>query len=305
MMECRDRYGIQIFDIEDDNFTFDQRRAKRLMNLIIEKFGVGGIELSAMNGVSFSSLDKELLRLMRKAGFSTINLSYVSTDPHTQEEMRRPKGITDFDKIVEEANRVGLRVIAYGIFGMPGQTIEEMVDTLVYLTGTRVLIGPSVYYPTPGTPLFERCKREDVLPCDPSQWRSSALPIETKDFNRLDIGTLFRLARMINFIKGKIEEGVLNERVTWKELFQILINKKKIEVEVKAEEEFYAPCSRGDAITWADLLLLFFQERSFFSLRKDFRGILSLTKEMSSKKVIDYFFEKAMGRQVLGNTPDG
>jgi radical SAM superfamily enzyme YgiQ (UPF0313 family) len=224
MTECRQRYGIQVFDIEDDNFTFDQDRAKRLMRLIIEKFGEGEIELSAMNGVSFPSLDEELLRLMKKAGLKTINLSYVSTDPHTKEGMKRPKAITSFDHILEGARRVGLHVIAYGIFGMPGQTIEEMVDTLVYLMGKRVLIGPSIYYPTQGTPLFERCKKENLLPSHPSQWRSSALPIETQDFNRIDLVTLFRLSRMINFIKGKMDTGDLNEGITFKELFQLLPN---------------------------------------------------------------------------------
>ena len=30
MIECRKRYGIQIFDIEDDNFTFDQETGKEI-----------------------------------------------------------------------------------------------------------------------------------------------------------------------------------------------------------------------------------------------------------------------------------
>ena len=72
MMECKKQYGIEIFDIEDDNFTFDQRRAKQLMNLIIETFGEEKIELSAMTGISFASLDGELLGLMKKAGFKTV-----------------------------------------------------------------------------------------------------------------------------------------------------------------------------------------------------------------------------------------
>ncbi len=298
MTECRERYGIRLFDIEDDNFTFDQDRAKRLMGLILEKFGEGEIELSAMNGVSFSSLDEELLGLMRKAGFNTINLSYVSADPHTKEEMRRPKAMTPFDKILEDANRVGLHVIAYGIFGMPGQIIEEMVDTLIYLMGSRVLIGPSVYYPTPGTPLFERCKKESILPSHPSQWRSSAFPIETQDFNRLDLITLFRLSRTINFIKGKMDTGDLNEGMTWKELFQILTNKKKIEAKVKAGGKFYTPCGKEDAVTWVDLLLMLFQERSFFSVRKDPTGNVSRVKEISSKKIMDYFFERAWEKPI-------
>ena len=233
MMECRNRYGIQIFDIEDDNFTFDQERAKRLMALIIETFGEQVLELTAMNGVSFASLDGKLLRLMKRAGFHTINLSFVSTDPSTKKRMGRPVAETDFDDILEEAEKVSLNVIAYAIFGMPGQTIEEMVNTLIYLMGKRVLIGPSVYYPTPGTNLFRKCKEIGILPSHSSQWRSSALPIETKEFNRLDIVTLLRLARTINFIKGKIDKGELNEGITWKELSQIMKAKAKDKAKIR------------------------------------------------------------------------
>jgi hypothetical protein len=290
MMECQKQYGIESFDIEDDNFTFDQERAKRLMNLIIETFGERKIELSAMNGISFASLDGELLKLLKRAGFHTINLSYVSTDPSTKERMRRPKPTTEFDRILEEAEQVGLHVIAYAILGMPGQTIEEMVDTLIYLMGKKVLIGPSIYYPTPGTPLFERCKTEGILPVHLSQWRSSAFPIETKEFSRIDLVTLFRLVRTINFIKGKIDGKELEEGMMWKELYQTLKEKVKVEDEV-------------DGITWIDLILLLYEERSFFSLRKDSNGRSSISKMDSSKKVLDYFFEKAWKRPILKSRP--
>jgi radical SAM superfamily enzyme YgiQ (UPF0313 family) len=290
MMECQKQYGIEVFDIEDDNFTFDQRRAKRLMNLIIEAFGEGKIELSAMNGISFASLDGELLKLMKRAGFYTINLSYVSTNPSTKERMGRPKTATEFDKILEKAEQTGLHVIAYAILGMPGQTIEEMVDTLIYLMGKKVLIGPSIYYPTAGTPLFERYNKEGILPPHPVQWRSSAFPIETKEFDRVDLLTLFRLARMINFIKGKMDEKALEEGMTWRELSQVLREK----VRAKVEE---------DAITWDDLLLLLDSERSFFSLRKDSGRKVSVEKEKSSKKVLDYFFEKAWEKPILKSRP--
>jgi radical SAM superfamily enzyme YgiQ (UPF0313 family) len=294
MIECRDRYGIQAFDIEDDNFTFDQERAKRLMSLVIESFGeegppaAGRLELSAMNGISFASLDGELLKLMKRAGFHTINLSYVSAEPSTKEKMGRPKGTTEFDQILEEAEQAGLNVIAYAIFGMPGQTIEEMVDTLICLMGKRVLIGPSIYYPTPGTFLFERCKKESLLPSHPSQWRSSAFPIETKEFSRPDLFTLFRLARIINFIKGKMDEKELNEGMTWRELFHRLKEKAKVEAEAKE-----------DATAWIDLLLTLFNERSFYSLKKDSGREVVVVREKSSKKVLDYFFEKVWERPIL------
>jgi tRNA A37 methylthiotransferase MiaB len=290
MMDCRKLYGIEVFDIEDDNFTFIQKRAKHLMKLIIEKFGEGKMELSAMNGVSFASLDEELLKLMKKAGFHTINLSYVSTDASMTERMRRPKPTTEFDRILEEAAQVGLHVIAYAILGMPGQTVEEMVDTLIYLMGKKVLIGPSIYYPTPGTPLFERCKTEGILPPSTAQWRSSAFPIETAKFDRVDLVTLFRLTRVINFIKGKMDEKELEEGMTWKDLLQSLREKVRAKVE-------------KDAITWVDLLLLLESERSFYSMRKEPGRKISVEKEKSSPKVLDYFLEKAWERPVLKSRP--
>jgi radical SAM superfamily enzyme YgiQ (UPF0313 family) len=288
MAECKERYGIGMFDIEDDNFTFDQERAERLMNLIIQTFGEEKIELSAMNGVSFASLNGELLGLMKRAGFKTINLSYVSTDSTTKERMGRPNAKTGFDEILKEAERVGLSVIAYAILGMPGQTIEEMVDTLTYLMGEKVLIGPSVYYPTPGTPLFERCMRDNILPSHRCQWRSSAFSIETRGFSRIDLVTLFRLARVINFIKGKMDGEELEEGLTWKGLYRVL--ERKVNV-------------KDEGMTWVDLLLLLEKERSFFGLRKDSGGRISISKLESSRKVLNCFFEKAWQRLILKSRP--
>jgi anaerobic magnesium-protoporphyrin IX monomethyl ester cyclase len=290
MMACQKQYGIEVFDIEDDNFTFDQGRAKQLMSLIIETFGERKIELSAMNGISFVSLNGELLKLMKRAGFHTLNLSYVSTDPSTRERMRRPKTATEFDEILEKAEQVGLYVIAYAILGMPGQTMEEMVDTLIHLMGKKVLIGPSIYYPTPGTSLYERCNQEGLLPPHPVRWRSSAFPIETKEFNRLDLLTLFRLTRVINFIKGKMDREELEEGITWGELSRVLKEKAKAKVE-------------EDVITWVDLFLLLDSERYFFSLRKGSGGKMSVEMEKSSKRVLDYFFEKACQVPILKSHP--
>ena len=299
MKECRERYDMQAFDIEDDNFTFDRERARQLMALIVATFGQERLELSAMNGISSASLDGDLLKAMKAAGFKTVNLSFVSADPSVKERTRRPAAGAGFDEILEEAEQCGLRVTAYGIFGMPGQRIEEMVDTLICLMGKRVLIGPSVYYPTPGTPLFEKCKEDGLLPCHPSQWRSTAFPIQTGDFDRLDLLTLFRLTRTVNFIKGKMEEKMFDEGMTWRELLQVLVERKAEFKPGKPCLMSGALCGKGDALRWIDLLLLLFTERAFFSLKKDSKGSLLAMKEKSSKRVLDYFFERAWGSPVL------
>ncbi len=312
MMECRKRYDIKIFDIEDDNFTFDKGRAKRLMSLIIETFGEQHLELTAMNGVSFASLDRELLSLMVRSGFRTINLSFVSTDPSVKRRMGRPGVGDDFSKVLQDAEEVGLDVISYAILGMPDQRIEEMVDTLIYLMGKKVLIGPSIYYPTPGTPLFKQCEGRNILPSDPLQWRSTAFPIETKNYDRIDLVTLFRLARVINFIKAKMDERELDEGMTWTEILQLMKDQVKAKVRVEKEGEVedeaklnslcdsrLAPYGKIDEVTWRDLLILLFEERSFFSLKQNSNRNMALVKEKSSRKVLDYFFEKACEESVF------
>jgi len=139
------------------------------------------------------------------------------------------------------------------------------------------------------------------------------------DFDRLDIVTLFRLARTINFIKGKMDLGELEEGIRWKEFFRVLKDKRNSKVQARTEiedeadvepgrenkvkgkdkVEFYGRCGKDGAFAWIDLLLLLFKERSFFSLIKDSGGRTYFLKEESSEKVLDSFFERAWERPIL------
>jgi hypothetical protein len=174
---------------------------------------------------------------------------------------------------------------------MPGQGLEEMVDTLIFLAARRVLIGPSIYYPTPGTPLFKRCEREGFLPPHPSQWRSSAFPIQTKEFDRMDLLTLLRLARTVNLVKKKMDEKILEEGMTWEEILQALKDRPGGPTRCAGAE-------KGDR-AWPDLLLLLLKERTFFGLGKTSGGGVSLFRNRSSKRVVDLFFEKSWDVPIL------
>jgi radical SAM superfamily enzyme YgiQ (UPF0313 family) len=284
MTACQREHGITSFDIEDDNFTFDCSRAKRLMELIIDRFGERTLTLSAMNGVSFAALDPDLLRLMGRAGFGTVNLSFVSTDPGTRKRMKRPgaAGPAYFDEMVASALEAGLTTTAYAILGMPGQTLSEMMDTLIYLMGRRVLIGPSIYYPSPGTPLMKHCQDKGLLPPDMAQWRSSAFPVETDAFDRLDLVTLFRITRLINFVKGEMRDRDISEGASWSDLYVLCRD-----------------AVQTTPVSWPHLVRLLFEERSFFGLVKGPGRTYCVKKIPTSRRVMDRFLDKAMDRPIL------
>jgi len=282
--ECLRRYDITSFDIEDDNFTLDLGRAKRLMELIVERFGERTLHLSAMNGISFASLDAVLLEWMKRAGFDAVNLSFVSTEDLTRKTMNRPGAAEPvrFDEMVEAVCRLGLSAVAYAIFGLPGQSLSEMVDTLIHLMSRRVLIGPSIYYPSPGTPLMARCRQEGLLPPDASMWRSSGFPVQTKDFDRLDLVTLFRLTRWINFFKGKMARGEMAEGLSWRDLFRLSREKEE-----------------ANSAAWPQLVRLLWEERRLYGLARRADGGLFPKRISSSQRIIDLFLDRSIDRVIL------
>ena len=214
VQEIEDRYrdGYRHFDFEDDNFTFRRAHTIELLRRIA---ALGRpIRLSAMNGISYISLDDEVLEWMERAGFETLNIALVSSDQMVLRFTERPHTVERFEAVVRSAVRVGLRVTAYLILGMPGQSIAEMVGTLRRLAASQCLVGASPFYFTPGSPIHveregDPCVRLASANRDPCfSARLSALDVETDDFDRDDVYTCFRLTRLVNHVKKGLDEGL-------------------------------------------------------------------------------------------------
>ncbi|MDZ7265148.1 MAG: B12-binding domain-containing radical SAM protein, partial [candidate division KSB1 bacterium] len=205
-MEWGVRQGQREFDFEDDHLTCDRRRAKELLREIIRSFGEGTLKLSAMNGLRPDTLDEELVQLMKKAGFEWLNLPLVSSSHAMQARLHRHQSRERFAEVVHWAQQHGLKAIGYLILGLPEDTISQMMEDIIFLTSLPVLIGPSLFYPAPGSFSFQHCVAKGYITgADYSLYRSSAVPVETEHFSRQDLITLFRLVRAINFLKQWID----------------------------------------------------------------------------------------------------
>ena len=203
MKDCQERFGITAFDFEDDNFTFDRERALQILEGIVKTFGEQRLRLFAMNGLSLISLDPELLQAMKAAGFERLDLSLGSSSQELNRGMNRPADTVRAEDALEAAALLNLPVTTYIILGMPDHRLEDMVDSIIYLMERPTMLGPSIFYPSPGTRTFDAVKEAGL--CDVSQYallRSSAFPVEAPHCCRLDLVTLLRLCRWINFIKS-------------------------------------------------------------------------------------------------------
>jgi radical SAM superfamily enzyme YgiQ (UPF0313 family) len=212
LAEISHRYdqGFRVFDFEDDNLTFDKKEMKHLCRLLLERFHGRDIQFLAMNGVSYASLDKETLALMKQAGFTHLNLALVSCRQEILAAVGRSHRAEQFAEIVGHAADMGFAMVAYLILGLPGDTLENMIASLLTLARLPVLIGVSIFYLTPGTAIAE--KFPPMTPADIFLSRATAMAIETKGVRRRDLYTLFIAARIINFFKG-LELTAQNQRL--------------------------------------------------------------------------------------------
>ncbi len=205
--------GVRQFDFEDDHLTINGNRAKKLFNEIANCFSDYNLTLSAMNGILADTLDEELIAIMKSAGFEWLNIPLVSGSQKIQHSIERNQSYRHFSNVVSWAQQNGLKVIAYLILGLPEDTLDQMLEDIVFLAGLPVLIGPSIFYPPPGSITFENCMRNGYISgLDYSLYRSSAVSVETENFSRQDLITLFRLVRMINFIKHLIDTKLIESK---------------------------------------------------------------------------------------------
>lgn len=193
-------------DFEDENLTLDKKWFTALLHEIKSRFIGSGIELRAMNGLLPTSLDEDMVYLMKDSGFKTLNLSLGSSSSEQLKRFGRPDVREAFDRALLFAEKHGLKTVGYIIAGAPFQRPEDSVSDLLYLAERRVLAGVSIFYPSPGSNDFDLCEKLAILPEKYSLMRSSAFPV-SHITDRKQAVTLLRLGRILNFMKFLIDSG--------------------------------------------------------------------------------------------------
>ena len=198
-IDLRYRQGYRVIDFEDDNLTYYKQTFKELCRRLIARFPAREMQFVAMNGISYLSLDEELLELMYAAGFSHLNLALVSSDKTVRETTKRPHTLEAYLRVVHKAVALGFKIVSYQILGLPNESLDSMIQTLAFNARLPVLLGASPFYQTPNSPIARGLELNES---DFIKARLTALAIETKGFTRADIYTLFVTTRIVNFIKG-------------------------------------------------------------------------------------------------------
>jgi magnesium-protoporphyrin IX monomethyl ester (oxidative) cyclase len=196
MQECLETWGIREFHFEDDNMTVNEKRLIEICDEIIAR----GLDVvwQTPNGIRASRTNEKMLRKMKESGCSHVTLAPESGSPRVLKEIIQKGKDFDLDQLAEcgrTAHKVGMKVAAYFILGLPGETREEMLESIRYARRlARVGVdeaGFALFIPLPGTPL----------------WDASQHHMADKDW--LDLLTIGDLSHAVSF-DDEVDSETLN-----------------------------------------------------------------------------------------------
>ncbi|MBN2279535.1 MAG: B12-binding domain-containing radical SAM protein [Candidatus Marinimicrobia bacterium] len=276
-IEQKIHQGFRSFDFEDDHFGGQKKWLNEFLDQIIDKFSKFDLSFQAMNGITATNLNEELLVKMKSVGFSSLNLALVSENEQEQNHLHRPFSTHKFTELVHLAEKHGFFITAYIILGLPEHTINQMLNSILFLAELPVLIGPSFFYLVPNTPIFNQLQKNNLIPKDTSLYRSSFMPYETENFKRKDLMTLFRITRIINFIK-ELRSQAIDPK------FQINNHDLVLKEGLSGNE---IRLQLGLA-----LLQLFNQSGKIFGLKKTGKNLYKIRPESVSQDIVNRALEK-------------
>lgn len=206
--------GVEALDFEDDMLNLDGRSFAGTLRMLSGR----GFTLSAMNGIYPGNMDVPLLRLMYDAGFRRLNFSLVDLSESVLRTQRRAAH-GSFLRLLPFLDESPFLVEVHFIIGLPGQDPQNLLDTILFLMGRRLLLGPSLYYLAPGSP-FHRDYTDRGRPDHGSReipfrsMRSSIMLPFDPLFPRSVSFTFVKLVRFVNHVKQVLDNDAAIRRMS-------------------------------------------------------------------------------------------
>lgn len=161
------RWDVRHFHMEDDNFTFDQRRVMDLIDEIQRR--IPQVTWDTPNGVRADMMSRALVFRMKEGGCTLLAVGVESGSQRVvQKVIRKSLDLDDVERIASAARDAGLPLTAFYLGGFPGETRADIQQTLRYAEymflkyGMRAG-GIGLVAPLYGTPVYHEAVKKGYL----------------------------------------------------------------------------------------------------------------------------------------------
>lgn len=148
------KYKVEEIEIDDDIFNFDLKRAKKIIEMILNR-GYK-VDLSFPNGLRVDRMDEELIDMLKNAGCRRICYAIESASERIQTSIGKRINLDKAQRIISYTANKGISTGAYFMFGFPTETEDEMEKTISFAVESDLDTATFSYLaPFPGTKIFE------------------------------------------------------------------------------------------------------------------------------------------------------
>ena len=151
-----ENFGIKGLLFRDPLFTVDKKRTIDIAQSIIDS----GLNIEWACETHLQHLDEKLLDLLYKAGLRAINVGIESVDADVLKNASRVNAeIKQQEKMVSYCDKLGIRVSAFYVFGLPTDTEETIKRTIKYAKNLNTHTAQFfISTPFPGSEFYETVK---------------------------------------------------------------------------------------------------------------------------------------------------
>jgi radical SAM superfamily enzyme YgiQ (UPF0313 family) len=152
----KDRYGLSVLTIYDDQILMNKPRAKEFF----AKLAPLDIRVEMPNGVTLSYIDDEMAALMKAAGVDTLYLAIEHGSKRVLKDIiHKPIAYNRIKPTIALLQAAGIYCQGFFVIGLPGETRAEREETRDAILDWG-LDWASFNYATPlrGSELFRQCK---------------------------------------------------------------------------------------------------------------------------------------------------
>jgi anaerobic magnesium-protoporphyrin IX monomethyl ester cyclase len=186
----RDAGKLSYIIFLDDTFTIHHPWVKEFCRLYKQEF-----QAKFCLHARVETVNEAMLHMLADAGCQQITYGVESGSERVRREvMKRPVTNQRFRDVFRWTREAGIFSIANYMLGLPGETREELHETYALAEELNAFdLGFFVFYPYPGTHLFQTCREKGYLPEDylmrPANHRESILTLP--DLTQSDIDEVY------------------------------------------------------------------------------------------------------------------
>ena len=159
----KEKFNIEMVNIQDSDFFANKDRLKRFVDLMIERnIPVKWFSNCRSNYFNSNYITEEFLKKIEASGCVKLAIGAESGSDAMLERMKKKTTVNQLKTAIAMLNKTSIWLSLSFIIGMIDETDEDMKKTLQLIleiteeSRNHYIIGPAYYRPYPGSEMFKR-----------------------------------------------------------------------------------------------------------------------------------------------------